>query len=321
MDISLKDYLICQKCLGELFHGENFVECKKCEVIYNFSSGIYHFVENESYSTSFGIQWNKFDDTQLDSKLGTSRSRFRFSNETGWTQATLDGKVVLDAGSGAGRFTEIALSFGANVISVDYSVAIKSSSKNMEGAGNLCSVQADLSQLPIKSNSIEFIYCIGVLQHTKSPGLIIKELMRVLSPNGTLVVTYYPKAHWYTVLHSKYLLRPITRRLPKKLLLRLIQGTSFFWFPITNRLFAMSHPYSKFFRFVIPIANYVEFEYLSENDHRNESVLDTFDMLSPRFDRPFTRSEILGFLNDQKEPFSHEFVNSNPGTIRIRKTV
>ena len=77
----------------------------------------------ESYAESFGFQWNRFRQTQLDSHSGHSVSRERFLTATGWEPESLAGKTVLDAGCGAGRFAEIALSCGATVFAVDYSRA------------------------------------------------------------------------------------------------------------------------------------------------------------------------------------------------------
>ena len=60
------------------------------------------------YTNSFGYQWSIFDKAQLDSKTGInwSQDRFRCTN---WTDEEIYEKVVLEIGSGAGRFTEILL--------------------------------------------------------------------------------------------------------------------------------------------------------------------------------------------------------------------
>ena len=64
------------------------------------------------YVESFGFQWNRFRQTQLDSHSGRDISRKRFLTATGWEPESLAGKTVLDAGCGAGRFTEIAMFAG-----------------------------------------------------------------------------------------------------------------------------------------------------------------------------------------------------------------
>src|SRR5258708_12044836 len=81
--------------------------------------GVPRFVPPDSYANSFGFQWNTFRQTQLDSHSGLPISRERFFRQSRWTPAELRGKRVLDIGCGAGRFSEVALDAGANLLSVD----------------------------------------------------------------------------------------------------------------------------------------------------------------------------------------------------------
>jgi hypothetical protein len=74
-------------------------------------------------------------------------------------------------------------------------------------------------------------------------------------------------------------------------LLRSIQLAMPVLFPITNvlyRLPVIGHA----FRFAIPIANYVEKPSLSREQRYQWAVLDTFDMLSPRYDHPPTQKQL-----------------------------
>lgn len=45
-------------------------------------------------------------------------------------------------------------------------------------------IHADINKLPIKSNTIDFIYGGGVIEHFKNPNIVQKELYRVLKKNG-----------------------------------------------------------------------------------------------------------------------------------------
>src|ERR1700733_12163578 len=92
---------------------------------YPIVRGIPRCVPAESYADSFGLQWNRFREVQLDSSTAASRSRQRFDAETGWTQADLEGKWVLDAGCGAGRFAEVAAERGARLVALDLSSAVE----------------------------------------------------------------------------------------------------------------------------------------------------------------------------------------------------
>src|SRR5262249_48876801 len=52
---------------------------------YPIVRGIPRFVPKENYAESFGFQWNKFREVQVDSATKASHSRSRFEAETGWT--------------------------------------------------------------------------------------------------------------------------------------------------------------------------------------------------------------------------------------------
>ncbi|MDO8646064.1 MAG: methyltransferase domain-containing protein [Candidatus Planktophila sp.] len=315
---SLLTALVCPTCKSVLQIGGDLLNCPVCVSNFPVLRGIPRFVPSENYADSFGLQWNRFARTQLDSALGTNRSKNRFIRETLWNAEQLKGKLVLDAGCGSGRFSEIALGLGARLIAIDYSSAVDAASENLN-SDNLLIAQGDLAILPIPDESLDFIYCIGVLQHTRNPERIVAELLRCLKPGGEITLTFYENSSWHVRFYAKYLIRPVTKRLPNKFLLNFIDSTSSVWFPVTNLLFRLPGPLSRFFRFIIPIANYVEFSYARNQDARAEAILDTFDMLSPSFDRPIKKIEILQWISASKIEVSRLEAESNPGTMRFKR--
>jgi hypothetical protein len=100
-------------------------------------------VSSESYASSFGFQWNRFDKLQVDAVMHNDPTRDRFYTTTGWP-TRMEGQVIPEAGCGAGRFTQIALETGADVVSFDLSLAIEATSRNNAGADRLCMFQASL---------------------------------------------------------------------------------------------------------------------------------------------------------------------------------
>ena len=68
--------------------------------------------DDRLYVDNFGFQWNIFQKTQFDSQtlLPLTESRLKVCSE--WDLEKLSGKLVLELGSGAGRFTEIFLKKG-----------------------------------------------------------------------------------------------------------------------------------------------------------------------------------------------------------------
>jgi SAM-dependent methyltransferase len=316
--MKIEKALGCPDCDCELLRGKSGFECTKCNQAFPVVGAVPRFVHSDNYAGSFGYQWNKFEKTQIDSIIQTGRSRTRFLEETLWDSKLLSNKLVLDAGCGAGRFSEIALELGSRLIAVDFSSAVDTAQRNLKSERKLV-VQADLSNLPIQSNSIDYIYCIGVLQHTKNPEAIVKELVRCLKFGGELTLTFYEDSSWHVKLYSKYLIRPITKRIPPELLLKFLVKTSLIWFPLTSLLFSLPKPLSRVFRFLIPIANYVEYEYRSKQDALNEAVLDTFDMLSPAYDRPIKKSTILKWMASSGVEMLQISHQPNLGTMRFSK--
>jgi SAM-dependent methyltransferase len=288
--------LRCPKCAAELWLADPSMEgaeiesgaldCAGCASRFPIIGGIPRFVRAESYAESFGFQWNRFRQTQLDSHSGRDISRERFLSATGWEPEWLAGKTVLDAGCGAGRFTEIALSLGATVFAVDFSRAVEACQANFPSHPNLHVIQGNIYSLPFPDGCFDAIYCLGVLQHTPDPRRAFLALPRHLKPGGRLAVDIY-QGGWRKALSAKYWLRPVTVRLPQEKLFRALERSM----PV---LMGLSRGASRLpgvgrlAQRMLPVANYEGMYGLDDRQLREWAVLDTFDMLSPQYDRPQT---------------------------------
>jgi SAM-dependent methyltransferase len=156
---------------------------------------IVRFVPQNNYAASFGLQWNEYRTTQLDSHTGLSISHDRLKRLLGGSFDILKGKVVLEAGCGAGRFTEIMLQHGANVFAVDLSTAVDANYKNCSGHPNYFVCQADILRLPVPTESFDIVACIGVIQHTPDPEETIQAICSHVKPGGLLVMDHYAKGY------------------------------------------------------------------------------------------------------------------------------
>ena len=276
---------------GEIESGE--LRCADCNRAFPIVRYIPRFVPAANYADSFGFQWNHFRQTQLDSYSRTEISRRRFLRQTAWTREMLNGASVLDVGCGAGRFTEIALSLGATVFAVDYSQAVEACWNNMRGHERLSVIQGDIFSLPFAVESFDFVYCFGVLQHTPSPRGAFLSLPKQVRPEGSLVVDVYMQ-RFGNMLHPKYWLRPITTRISRPALFRLIERTAGPLLQLSNFLSRL--PSGDLLRRIVPIANYRGIHPLSEEQLVEWSVLDTFDWLSPIYDRPQTAAALRSWF-------------------------
>jgi len=299
MQKELLDILACPKCLSslscEVGESENggiisgILECKNCGRKYPVERGIPRFVQRTNYASSFGFQWNRFRLEQIDSFNKTGLSEKRFLSETGWTQEWLRGKWVLDAGCGAGRFLDIASKNGSQAVGLDMSESIDAAASIFRNRKNVHLVQGSIYELPFRSGIFDGCYCIGVIQHTPEPRKAIGSLPRILKGHGVIAITIYEKKK-FSKVYSKYLLRPLTKRLDKKILLFLIKALMPFLFPVTEVLFRLPI-LGRFFKFIIPVADYVDKPQLSFRQRYRWAILDTFDMLSPEYDQPQTQGE------------------------------
>ena len=256
------------------------------EVIFPVIRGIPRFCPSDNYSESFGFQWNQFDRTQLDVHSGSDLSQQRFYAETGWDPQELSHCSVLEVGSGAGRFSGVFLRTTTGVLhSVDYSSAVDANRRNNAAYGErLQLAQASIYELPFADNSFDKVFCLGVLQHTPSFSYSVAALISKARVGGEIVVDFYPINGWYTKFHSKHLLRPLTKRLPKPLLLKLIRLNIRWMLALFDLLCDLRLGFLTRF---IPITDVRGFpSSLSPAQRREWAVMDTFDAFSPEFDNP-----------------------------------
>lgn len=259
--------------------------------------GIPRFVQDETtYADSFGYQWNLFRSVQLDSATNAHLSQKRFDAETGWGADHLGGRWVLDAGCGAGRFAEIAARRGANLVALDFSSAVEATAETLAGLDNVDVVQGDMLKPPFRPGAFDLAYSIGVVQHTPAPARALASVVRCVRIDGGFSFTIYARRPW-TLLNGKYLVRLVTRHVPKAVLLRAIEHTMPVLFPLTDRLFRVPI-LGRVAQFVIPVATYVGQSEFNDEQRYREAILDTFDMLSPRYDSPMTADEVDRVLRD-----------------------
>lgn len=247
-------------------------------------NGIARFVDPDNYANAFGKQWNFFRETQLDKFNKTTITTDRFFEDTKWTKAELKGKRILEVGSGAGRFTSVLLGLGCEVHSIDYSNAVEANYGNNGPHKNLFLYQADIYHLPFKDETFDYVFCFGVLQHTPDVYLSFKSLIRFLKKSGKIAVDVYP-LEFRTLLMPKYYYRSITKRINTDILFKFIHWYVPKVFPISSFLIK-----TKIFRYIsgviFPIANYTNQLPLNTKQLMEWSILDTFDMLSPAYDKP-----------------------------------
>lgn len=245
MYLSALKVLWCPKCHGDLECKSRLLDsnrikegslaCAKCKQKYSIRNFIPRFVEHKSYAKSFGAQWNAFAKSQID-RAGYIESQVRFDSEIGWTQDQLSGKSVVEVGAGAGRFVDIVSKRGPElVIGLDITDAVDAACQNVF-RDNVMFVQGDIFESPIRSESVDFAYSIGVLHHTPNPqqafelmvdlvktdgnvGVSLYEISLYHRPNRTTLRVAAMDALWALNMLRCELFRMITTRVPDKLMI------------------------------------------------------------------------------------------------------
>lgn len=253
---------------------------------YPIRNGIPRFVPASNYADNFGMQWNRFRLTQLDSHSGQSISAERFWSATGWRPEDLRNKWVLDAGCGAGRFAEIALDAGANVVALDYSSAVDACRDTLRRFPQVHLLQGDIYALPLRRESFDFVYSLGVLQHTPDVQRAFASLVPMVVPGGRLCVDYYWK-RVRTMLNPKYALRPLTKRMSQQRLFALLEARVPGLLRLSQALRRVPLV-GRGLQRMVPVCDYTGIYPLSAQQLREWALLDTFDMLAPAYDNPQT---------------------------------
>lgn len=265
---------------------------------YPMRNGIPRFVPAANYADNFGMQWNHFRQTQLDSYSGLPISADRFWLATGWSPEDLRGQWVLDVGCGAGRFAEVALNAGASVVALDYSSAVEACYANLKHHPNLHVVQGDIYALPFAQGLFPFVYSLGVLQHTPDVAASFAALPPMVAIGGQLCADFYWN-RFRTVLHPKYLLRPITKHMAQPLLFSMLER----WVPsllVVSQTLGRVPVIGRILKRLVPVADYTGIFPLTDTQLKEWALLDTFDMLAPTYDNPQSAATVKRWFNQAK---------------------
>jgi SAM-dependent methyltransferase len=283
-----------EKATGDIIEGE--LACEACQTATPIVRSLPRFVPSESYAASFGFQWNRFARLQVDKFMHNDLSRDRFYSTTGWP-TRLEGERILEAGCGAGRFTQLALETGAQVFSFDLSSAVEAAWRNNAGAPNLTVFQASIYEIPIREGAFDKIFCMGVLQHCPDVGGAFRSLLPFLRPGGEIVIDVYEKPHGLPPL--KYLVRPFVRPLGTEGIYRLLRWTIPPAFDVKKALYRIPAVGPRLGALIPigPISHAPRLIYTDE-ELKQVKILSALDMLSPVYDQPQRIEDVKKWFDD-----------------------
>lgn len=191
-----------------------FVGIGPTHIINNFSDG--------KNLTSIDQYWNSytvFAPQFYAAHQSTRNLQWRFEShplfkELSGLYGIHDGETVLDFGCGPGNdltgfaiFTDAAKIIGVDVSEKSLLLASKRLSlhKIPRERIELFHISDSSSEIPLPSNSVDFINCQGVLMHTRDPEAILSEFFRILKPGGSgCLMVYNKNSVWYH-LYTPYI--------------------------------------------------------------------------------------------------------------------
>lgn len=278
---------------GEIVTGA--LSCERCGAAYPVRDGVPRFTGEDSGDyDNFAFQWRQWRTVQIDRLGGHDLSERRFLADTRWTPEWLRGRLILDAGCGAGRFADIAALHGATVIACDISDAIDAAAETLGVHGErVACLQASIYDLPLRRGAFDGVYCMGVIQHTPDPARTMKALPPFLKPGGRLVYNFYERGLSPRLQVVKYALRLITPHLPRRVTLALSKALVGVFFPLTRLLSRVR--YVRFANHFMPIAATHPAGLTREQQYRL-TLLETFDWYGPRHELRQDHREVMALL-------------------------
>jgi SAM-dependent methyltransferase len=292
--------LICKTHSLPLMKDQASLVCEqgcRLEILNN----IPRFVSADNYSSSFGLQWNTFRTTQLDSCTGLTISRDRLARIAGGTLDVFKGKKTLEAGCGAGWFTELMLEAGASVFAIDLSSAVEANYENCSGFEHYYVAQADIMDLPVMPEQFDIVVCIGVVQHTPDPETTMRVLCSYVKPGGMLLMDHYSTG--YPVTLSRRWLRSFLLGKDEEYSMRFTQRLVRCLWPLHRLAYnARNRKYgdrlAMFLTRWSPVVDYHDaYPQLGEQRLYEWAVLDTHDTLTDRYKHLRNADEIRATLH------------------------
>ena len=131
---------------------------------------------------------NYFDRCSLSwSRTPLSESERIILREVLPPKAIFPGETVLDLGGGTGRLADyLRRRFAVEVLVVDISGWML-----RRGCRESCRlIQADGHRLPLRSRSLNHVFCFCAFPHFDDPEMILREVRRVLLPGGGIFILH-----------------------------------------------------------------------------------------------------------------------------------
>jgi SAM-dependent methyltransferase len=247
--------------------------------------------------SSFGFQWLRYRVTDH------QENRDHFYRRTATKPGTLSGQLFFEAGCGMGRYLKVFSDEpGAEVVGLDLSLAVnRAYSENRENPF-IHVVQGNIMQLPLRRQTFDHVYSIGVLHHTPSTREAFRCITGLVKPGGRVSIWVYhvwcfPALTGFKAAHAKLkgkvtdTLRMLTTRMPHRLLHYLCYlAIPLGW--VQARIWKAPMP-------VKILLSPLLLVHCSIHEKAEVRLLDTFDWYSPRYQWKHSVPEVEGWFREE----------------------
>ncbi|AFH48970.1 SAM-dependent methyltransferase [Ignavibacterium album JCM 16511] len=158
-------------------------------------------LKNFDYLNHYKTDAEEFD--YFENRIGAAEHEERRVREVILSQVDKNVKTILDVGCGSGWVAKEFLKKNIKVISLDISKSNPQKVKELYPSQNHYQIVADSFKLPFHSNSIDCVIASEIIEHVVEPKLFLKELFRVVSRDGRLIIStpYKEKIRYVLCIH------------------------------------------------------------------------------------------------------------------------
>ena len=223
-----------------------------------------------------------------------------FLSETQLPESYWRGRLILDGGCGMGRYTRVALALGAEVVALDLSESLVRLLDRARVDPKLHLVQGDLLKPPLREDSFDAAYSIGVIHHTPSAPKAHASLSKLVKKGGHLSVWVYGSPGSYASFSTNPLrsgrswLKSVLPLVWAVVWLRMLLSDGLRL--LTTRLpvpalYALCYPLT--WLGAVPLLKYLTFSVHPDFQVR---LIENFDWLAPPYQSKHTKEEVRAWF-------------------------
>lgn len=242
----------------------------------------------------FGNEWKSYDQSSVD----IEELKKQFSNYFRifqWQDRITSG-IGADFGCGTGRWAKFVADRVDRLICLDASYnAVRVAKRNLFDKNKCCIIHGRIDALPIKDNSLDFAYSLGVFHHLPDTGDAIKECAKKLKSGAPfLVYLYYAfdnRPYWYLLVWKlSDVIRKIISIAPFKIKYFLCNIISIIiYFPLARLSFLLE-------KLGINVHNIPLSEYRKKSFYTMRT--DSLDRFGTKLEQRFTKKQIKKMMSD-----------------------